>query len=468
MFTALGTYATYRLGSLLYNKQVGLNAALLFASSLAIILSNHDVRTDTILVGSVAFGIWQLAAFVQNEKLVNVLLGGAGIALGVATKGMISVLVAGTAIFCHIAYLRKWRMLYTWKWLAGLVAFAVVIFPVAYCYYLQFDLHPEKVVNGARQQSGIKFLFWTQSFERLAGQRSMTSSPEFSFFYHTILWAILPWGLLVYPAVLGRIKYMWNLKCKPVKSLELLTLGGVVIMFHLMSASKFKLPHYLNILFPLLAVLLSSYLDNLFQNNKLKELRIFVRLQYFIVTLLVLGAVVLNAWFFPANNAIPIVGGMLLLSALIYLLLLKRPLLFKIIVPSVVAIMLLAFTLNTNFYPRLLKYQSGNEIAAIVGKNSIPKEQVYVYNEFKYSLDFYLQRTNPAMTLEQLKAKSSRGEKFYLVVYKGGINDIKNSALNLTKEYTTPQFHISRLDLKFLNPATRKQSLDSAWLFQIN
>ena len=265
LFTALGAFSTYRLGKLLYNSEVGRNAALMFVTSLAIILFNHDVRTDTILVGATIFGIWQLAAFVEKEKLINVILGGVGIALGVATKGMISMMLAGVAIFCHIAYRRKWHLFYSWKWLLGLLGFAVAISPVLYCYYHQFDMHPEKVVNGATGTSGIKFLFWTQSFERVAGNRSFVSSPEYSFFYHTILWAILPWSLLLYSSVFGRFKYLWDTRFRPVRNAELLTLGGAFILFQVMSASKFKLPHYLNILFPLFTVLLASYLDNLYQ-----------------------------------------------------------------------------------------------------------------------------------------------------------------------------------------------------------
>ena len=468
LFTLLGAYSTYRLGSLLYNKNAGRNAALIFVTSLAIMLSNHDVRTDTILVATIIFGIWQLVEFVDKEKLINVFLGGVGVALGVGTKGMISVMLAGTAIFCHIIYQRKWHLLYSWKWLVGLLGFAVAIFPVAYCYYLQFDLHPEKVVNGSTGTSGIKFLFWTQSFERMAGNRSFVSSPEFSFFYHTLLWAILPWSILVYASVFGRIKYLWDLRFRPIKNAEFLTLGGILILFHVMSASKFKLPHYLNILFPLFAVLLASYLDNLQQFNKGKILNAFRGIQYFVIGVIVVGAVLVNTWFFPINNIWSILGALLLLALLIYTLLLKRMAMYKIIVPSVIAILFLMFLMYTNFYPKLLTYQSGNSIAKIAKENGIPAKQIYAYKHFTYSLDFYLQQTTQQLTPEQVKAKNDSLQKFYLVVYGKEFQEIKDMHLNTSKKFSTPDFHVSRLDIEFLNPATRKQSVDSAYLVQIN
>jgi 4-amino-4-deoxy-L-arabinose transferase-like glycosyltransferase len=468
LFTALGTYSTYRLGALYYNKNVGRNAALFFVTSLAIIISNHDVRTDTILVGATAFGTWQLAAFVEKERLKNVILGGIGIALGVSTKGMISVLVAGTAVFCQIVYLRKWRLFYSWKWLAGLLAFAVAIFPVAYCYYVQFDLHPEKVVNGQTGQSGLRFLFWTQSFERLSGGRSMVSSPEFSFFYHTLLWAILPWSILVYASVFGRIKYFMQQRFLPSKKVEAMTLGCTLILFHLMSASKFKLPHYLNILFPLFSVLLASYLDNLFQNNKFKLLERFRITQHVLVGIIILGAFVFNLWFFPVTSFWSIAGALVLLGVVVYVLRQKEPVLYRIIVPSAAAILFLAFLLNTNFYPKLLTYQSGNSLAAIAKKNGIPAHDIKAFKQFTYSLDFYLQQSTPVLSPEQVQAKSASGERLYLVVYKPDLAEFKSLGVTPTKTYATPHFRVSRLDGQFLNPATRPKAVDSAYLVQIN
>ncbi len=467
LFSALGVYSTYRLGSLLYNKEVGKNAALFFASSLAIILFNHDVRTDTLLTSFVIFGMWQLAEFVEKEKLRNIILGAAGVALGVASKGMISVLVCGTSIFCHIAYLRKWKLLYNWKWLIGLLAFFITLSPVLYCYYLQFDLHPEKFVNGSYGQSGIKYILWTQSFERLSGGRA-TSSPEFSFFYHTMLWAILPWSILVYASVFGRIKRFWEIGLRSTKEIEMLTLGGILIIFHLMSASKFKLPHYLNILFPLFAILLASYLYNLQQKRKLKILQKLIWVQYFIVGVLVLLTIVLNIWVFPVSNFWVLVGGVIFSGLLAYSFLKWRDSLARIIVPSVLAILLLSFFLNTNFYPRLLQYQLGNTVATLAKKEGIPPNKTFIYKRLAYSLDFYLQQTTPALTDSSIFQKNRTGVNFYLVVFDEHLEAVKSMNLNVTKTFTIPQFRVSRLDGKFLNPATRGAAFQNVLLLQIN
>ncbi|MBK5270041.1 MAG: glycosyltransferase family 39 protein, partial [Bacteroidia bacterium] len=59
VFTAWGTYCTYRLGKTLYNSETGKLAALIVASSFAYILANNDVRMDAILTSCIVFSIWQ-------------------------------------------------------------------------------------------------------------------------------------------------------------------------------------------------------------------------------------------------------------------------------------------------------------------------------------------------------------------------------------------------------------------------
>ena len=49
------------------------------------------------------------------------------------------------------------------------VLFGLFIFPVVYCYYLQFNLHPEKIVRGKDHINGIKFILFNQSVERFSG-----------------------------------------------------------------------------------------------------------------------------------------------------------------------------------------------------------------------------------------------------------------------------------------------------------
>ena len=171
LMTILAVYGTYRIGKLLYhNRQVGVIAALIFASAQAEMLANTDVRMDALLVSGIVLAIWQLSEAVYFDKWYNYLFGALGLAIGFTTKGMIGLVMPAVAIFWLLIYQRNWRRLFNWKWLLVIALFALFIFPCVYCYYLQFDLHPEKVVRGMKHVSGVKFILWDQNFERLQGK----------------------------------------------------------------------------------------------------------------------------------------------------------------------------------------------------------------------------------------------------------------------------------------------------------
>lgn len=470
LFNCLAAYSTYGLGKALYNKEIGKLSALIFITSQSIILANHDVRTDSLLTSFIILGIWQLTVFLRTNKLSSIIFGSAAIALAVSTKGMIAVIVAGSALLCYIIYQRQWMTFLNWKWLVGLGAFALTLSPFLYCYYLQFDLHPEKLINGKYNQSGIKFLLWTQSAERFAGNRSFVSSPEFSFFYHTLLWAILPWSFVIYASLFGRIKAFWDIRFKKTANFEFLTLGGIFIVFHLMSASQFKLPHYLNVLFPLFAILAASYLYNLLKRNKHRLLSVLEKLQLFTIGVLLIFAYLLNFWFFPIQSIGLKVISFALLTFIFFLIFRssQKNLLYRIIVPSAFSILSVNLLLNTNFYPQLMHYQAGSEMAFIAKKNNIPVEQTYIYKKLLFSFDFYSGKTVPALSTDQVITRAKNGERFFLFLKAKDYNDFTADSLNITRKLETPHFHVSQLKYEFLNPATRSQAVEYYYLLQFN
>jgi len=179
-----------------------------------IVLSVIDVRTDAVLTGAAVFAIWQLAAYIESQSLKNVLLGAVGTGIAFSTKGQIALLVIGLPILCHLAYTRKWQRFLSWKVLAALLVFAVTIAPMLYAYYHQFDLHPEKIIRGRAERSGIFFIFWEQSFERLSGQGIGKNSSDYFFFFHTFLWVFLPWSFIAVMAIWNRLKTFYKIKFK--------------------------------------------------------------------------------------------------------------------------------------------------------------------------------------------------------------------------------------------------------------
>ena len=185
--TLLAAYSCYGLGSLLYNKNVGKLSALIFMTAQTIVLGAIDVRTDAVLTGFSILAIWQLATYIEKGSARAIIIGAFAAGIAFSTKGQIALLVIGLPILCHLFYTGKWKAFISYKVLVALLVFAVTITPMLYAYYLQFDLHPEKVIRGKANRSGIFFIFWEQSFERLSGEGIGKNSSDYFFFFHTFL-----------------------------------------------------------------------------------------------------------------------------------------------------------------------------------------------------------------------------------------------------------------------------------------
>lgn len=456
LFTILGTYSVFRLGKALYNAEVGKLAALIIASSFAFILANNDVRMDAILTASIAFATWQLVEFVQNKKLLNVAGAALGLALGFSTKGHIAVFVPAVAALFYILYLKDWKLFLNWKWLLMLVLFGLCITPVVYCYYLQFNLHPEIIVRGKDHINGIKFILFNQSIERFSGKMGGDAGNDYFFFLHSFLWAFAPWSILAYIAVARRIKYFFQ------RREEWLTTAVFITILLVVSFSGFKLPHYLNIVFPTTSVLVAIFIIQ--QKENTKWIKTIFIIQLIIVSLLLLLGAVINAWAFAAKSIWVIVGVVLLLAVVFYFV--KSAAydrLQKAVTVSVAAMIFSFFLLNSNFYPQLLKYQGGKELADAVKGKLNPGDAYFWKNIFSSSFNFYTKTLYKPFTDSVLHS----GKKIWLIYDLRDEEEIKKAGYQLGQRFSVLDYEITKLDIKFVNPGKREGQCSKMVLAEI-
>lgn len=455
LFTILGTYSTYRLGKTIYNPEIGRLAALILASAFAYMLANNDVRMDAILTTCVALATWQGAAFVRTKKISNAIGFALGLALGFSTKGHIAVFTPVIGIFFYILYRKDWKFFLEWKWLIVLVSFAVFIFPVVYCFYLQYNLHPEKMVRGKDHINGVKFILLGQSLERFQGESfGGDAKNDYLFFFHSFLWAFAPWSLLAYLAVINRLKYFFQRRD------EWLTPATFISLALLLSFSGFKLPHYLNIVFPATAVMTASWIVN----NRLKTKTVY-SIQLVVCFLILIGVGVLNTWAFPVKNSRIIIAVILLLAVVFYFLK-RQPFTYlqKAIAVPVATMVLTFFLLNTNFYPQLLTYQGGNELAKKI-KGQVDPVNVYFWKDnYSSSFNFYTAtKRKPFNDSLYIKGKTP----IWLLFDKHNIDEIRQAGYTISPIYISPDFEVTKLDFKFLNPATREKKITSMIIGEI-
>lgn len=456
LFTILGIYSTYRLGKTLYNEETGKLSALMIATAFAFVIAISDVRMEAILTACIAFASWQLAEFVQHKKISAVLLAALGLALAFATKGQIGVFVPAVFTLFYILYKKEHTLFLNWKWLALLFAFAVFISPVLYAYYLQYNLHPEKIIRGRNNINGINFILFNQSIERFSGGMGADAKHDYFFFIHSFLWAFAPWSILCFFSLYYRLKNF--------RQWEWGTTACFLAVLLIVSFSGFKLPHYINIVFPVSSVMAASLVLHKLKDEK--WVRLFFIIQLITAIALLVIATIMNAWAFPVRNAFIIVAVVFSLALLIYFL--KHPSRTKaqkmILVP-VTAIIVFFILMNGNFYRQLLKYQAGQQLVTVT-KGKIDPKDVYIESgsvSYSASYTFYSRSLYQVWNDSVLIA----GKPAWMLTEPARMEKLKQDGFVFGRIYEVPHFRITKLNLKFLNPETRNKELKSMMVAEV-
>ncbi|MBL7780200.1 MAG: glycosyltransferase family 39 protein [Saprospiraceae bacterium] len=463
-----GIYAIYRFCLIFYNRQTARQAAFILASSMGFIVLCNDVRTDTLLLGTTSLALWQLAAYLEKKRWTNLLGAFFWIGCAMLAKGPIGLVMPVLAAGTHLLLRRDWANIFRWQWLAGLVITALVLLPMCWGLYHQFDLHPEKAVNDRISTSGLYFYFWEQSFGRITGNNVWRNNAGPFYFLHVYLWAFLPWVLLVPAALLYSIKLAWQkvFHFRVAHMPEAFSLGGFLLTFIALSLSKYKLPHYIFITLPWAAVMVAHWL-----NMEKKEGRgpVFgVLVGYFTFLLALTTAFLLVGFVFPGN----MMAWLILTAGTIFLLtrIVKNPLRItsdQFVQRGLMVSLLAGFVLNFHFYPHLLPFQSTSNMGHFIQKAGIPGDRVAFFKRHGHALDFYSQTISQRIdsTAQIRKIVHDSGHLWVYTNLKGK-QEIDQAQIPYEIVYEMGHFQVALLNGRFLNPATRLESLEPVWLLK--
>jgi hypothetical protein len=337
---------------------------------------------------------------------------------------------------------------------------------VLYAYYLQYDLHPEKVVRNHNNISGVKFILWDQLFERYKGFDVGGRNSSYFFLYHTFLWAFFPWSIIAFVALFFWLKRMF-VQRKWASPLNFAALAFAFLLFAI-SFSKFKMPHYIIMLLPLAAMFTAPYVQQVLVTRK--ATRFYLPMQLVFASLVFVAIIILNYYFFQPLNWFTTILGPLLLLLLAWLIIKEfQNKAIKMILITIVFSLVFNFFLNYNFFPNLLKYQGGNELAKLMKEKNIaiPHEDIVVVESGAHSFEFYRQHTyRVAETHIFLEEYPGMKDKYFLLT-----NKIKNYLATKGYEVKPVQqcldYNVTTVQLKFLNPATRLKNCDTIMLAKI-
>ena len=452
LFMMMGVWYTYLFAKDLYNKEVALWSALVLLTAQHIVISNYDVRAEPYLTGLVIASVYHLyKAYIQNS-FWQLLVGCVFAACSIMTKGMFALIPIGGAIAGHLIITKQCEQLFNWRWLIAAVLIMIFTLPELHCLYKQFDLHPEKIVFGHQGVSGIRFFFWDSQFGRFFNTGPIKGSGDPTFFVHTTLWAFLPWSLLLFVSIFQFIRK----GIKNVQSHEWYCICGSLLTFLVFSASKFQLPHYLNIVFPFFAILTAQYLYNLKSEKSINA----VRITQLIVTMLLLIIVVALHYFFQPE-AFNWITGAILFVLLILLLFLPKAVTSKAFWRIGFSTLLVSFVinlyLNLAFYPSLLHYQALTQAALWINKNNPDKLPVVQSGDVPFAMEFYLDQ--PLINIGTDGSGTPPPKPYLLFAQTDVINGLKAKGWQMQPVKTFERYWISRLKPQFLNKSTRSKAL---------
>jgi 4-amino-4-deoxy-L-arabinose transferase-like glycosyltransferase len=461
--TILGIYATYSLGKRLYNYNTGIISALVIASSQVYFLHNHDVRTDTLLTNFVIIAIWQAVAYLQTKKASHFIWAFVSVGLAMLAKGPIGAVVPVMALGTHLLYQRDWKNIFNWRWILGIIIVLIVLSPMLWGLYTQFDANPRAMVNGRTGVSGLRFFFWEQSFGRITGENVWEDDSSYFFFTHNYLWEFLPWSLIGIAGFWDKIKMIFKDRFQPNISNELYTLGGFIFPFLALSTSHYKLPHYIMVIMPMAAIFTAAYIDKLLKNTLNKPFQVFKWVQFGFSILIGILVLFIFYWVFPGTNP-----GWWIIPLIIFVLSVKfinhlNPVV-SLLAPSLVAVIGVNVMMNGYFYPQLNQYQSGKVVADFINENNLTTDNFMFFRKHFHNVNFYTENYQYKFADIKIIKSVVKDHEVYLFTNEEGLKMLKKDSVTYHIAKRLYNFPNAELTGEFLNPATRKNALEPLFI----
>lgn len=460
LFVLLGAYYTYLFSKKYYNKTIALWSAFILLTAMHIIISNNDVRAEPFLTGLIIASVYHFSNCLSKKWGWQLLAACFFAGCAVMTKGIFTLIPIGGAVVGELIITRNWKQLFHWKWILALLLVVLFMSPELYCLWKQFDLHPEKTVLGSKEVSGVQFFLWDSQFGRFFNTGPIKGKGDKLFFLHTLLWAFLPWSLIMYASLYSKIRN--GIKKIKVEFNEWFTISGSLLTLLVFSFSGFQLPHYSNIVFTLLAIISAHFVWVQVKAGK----KLLGRVQNVLsILLLILGAG-LVVLYRPVTTPLFIICNLACIGLFAFF-----PRLFTVekewlpYIRSGLSILTLAIMLNLAFYPDLLRYQSGNRAAGYMNKQ-YPGQPLGRIGFYFPSGEFYMDQPVFGTSVDAV-AKKQFTQANILFVTEDELNQLKTAAVSLDVLKEFEEFHVTTLSLKFIIPKSRHKELKKQYLVRL-
>lgn len=451
LFFILGGIYTYKLGKLLYNKDVALVSFLIYLTSLHLMMSTTiDVRAEAYMLGQIMPACYYWLRYDGKFNIRYLILGSLFSALAMMTKGPFVVVTIFSGLVITWIYTRQFRKIISVKWLIAYALTLIFILPELITLYLQFDAHPELYVFGKQGVSGLAWYFWGSQFGRFFNSGPIVNNHgDFFYFFHTYLWAFIPWSLLYLVAIWDMIKKFHRCSDKVIKAKSVYLWASFGITFLMFSMTKFQLDHYTNIIMPFAAIMCAQFID-----TKI-DVRYLSIIQRGIGVILSFGLIFLSVYLFQGSiySLFAIVPIILLIIAVYAR---KRSYTdHLILLPSLAISSILAFAMFINLFI-CSKYDVGYQAAQIVNRD--PLIAVFDLNTNMTPLEFHSKM--PYFKIKTISELPKTGSYYIFMTQSDWINNDQQLGNNLKEVDSFCGNNLFKVIPYYANPEMLKGHLD--------
>jgi 4-amino-4-deoxy-L-arabinose transferase-like glycosyltransferase len=410
LFHLVGGYYTYRIARLFYGRETAWLSVLVYVSVYHLMDSSIEVKAETYLTGFIMGACYYWLRYDTQTKLKYLLLGALFSACAVMTKGVFTLITITSGLVCMWFYQKQWNKLWSGKWLLAFALALLFTVPEVIALYLQFDSHPEKVVFGQTQVSGIKFFLWDSQFGRFFNSGPIKNTNGHPFYFVLVfLWAFLPWVAVFAASMYSGIRKFFA-RTSSERSSFVFLCGAFFITFGLFSATSFQLDHYTVILFPFAAILCGKFLHDWLAQIHGGRALFIVQL---VITILLVGLAV-GLSVYVANTIVLTVVLTLLAALLVYGYVTRKQLRASavLVYPIFGITMLYAFLVLTNALTFTAYSVAHNANVHLADKPSAP---IYVYQMDIVARELGLYNKSPCFAVDEA-AQLPQGGPYYLLV----------------------------------------------------
>jgi 4-amino-4-deoxy-L-arabinose transferase-like glycosyltransferase len=457
-FFIIGIIYTFLFARRYYGSEIAATAVLILITAQHILLSNTDLRAEPYLMALIMGSIYHISKLEERFTFANLFFTALLTACAIMTKGIFVIIAIYGSLIGQLLFQNKIKQIFSFKWLWLLLLTIIFVLPEFYALYLQFDMHPEKIVFGRNNVSGIKWFLWDSQFGRFVNNGPITRKAQGSvFFYlHTLLWAFAPWCLLFYYAVAKSLKSIFDKQ----QLTEYYALSGGLLMLVIFSLSRFQLPFYTNAVFPLFAIVTAPVCIN--KLNKNASTFRLIALWLFVI-LLPLTVLVVNFFLKPLHNLFfgidCILFGVLILLVPATIKEAHKKAFFL----TVTSALFVGFYLNTVFYNQILPYNGQITAAGYVNLKPFDKFKIYSVKSENNIFQFYCKRPVELVPIEKFSFFKPEGIPIFYI-NQASYNYLKQAHANFRVIRAFLNYPQENILPKFVDKTTRNSVLDHVYL----